>query len=180
MAYLYGEIEPGLTIYMQAPKGTSLGEGYVYKLKKSLYGLKQAGRVWNKLVDEKLRAQGFIPIDEDSCVYIRRRSNGEITMLLLYMDDIICSASSKEILVKLVDYMKSLFKLKLMGVASTMSLPIPSQSLGLELIWGRGFSSVQINSSKLVRQLLKDQYKDTGSRPKRIPVDPSFKFSKED
>ena len=75
MAYLYGEIEPGLTIYMQAPKGTSLGEGYVYKLKKRLYGLKQAGRVWNKL-----RAQGFIPIDEDSCVYIRRRSNGEITI----------------------------------------------------------------------------------------------------
>ena len=42
------------------------------------------------------RAQGFIPIDEDSCVYIRRRRNGEITMLLLYVDDIICSASSKE------------------------------------------------------------------------------------
>jgi len=101
-------------------------------------------------------------------------------MLLLYVDDIICSASSKEILVELVEYMKSLFKLKLMGVPSTMSLPIPSQLLGLELIWGRGFSSVQMNSSKLVRQLLKDQYKDTGSRPKRIPVDPSFKFSKED
>ena len=166
MAYLYGEIEPGLTIYMQAPKGTSLGEGYVYKLKKSLYGLKQAGRVWNKLVDEKLRAQGFIPIDKDSCVYIRRRNNGEITMLLLYVDDIVCSVSSKEILIELVEYLKSLFKLKLKGVPSAMSLPIPSQLLGLELTWGRGFSSVQLNSSKLVRQLLKDQYKDTGSRPR--------------
>ena len=96
------------------------------------------------------------------------------------MDDIICSASSKEILVELVDYIKSLFKLKLIGVPSTMSLPIQSQLLGLKLIWGRGFSSVPINSSKLVRQLLKHQYKDTGSRPKRTPVDPSFKFSKED
>ena len=67
-----------------------------------------------------------------------------------YVDDIICSASSKEILVELVEYMKSLFKLKLMGVPSTMSLPIPSQLLGLELIWGRGFTSVQINSSMLV------------------------------
>ena len=66
-----------------------------------------------------------------------------------------------------------------MGVPSTMSLPIPSQLLGLELIGGREFSSVQINSSELVRQLLKDQYKDAGSHPKRIPVDPSFKFSKE-
>ena len=55
-------------------------------------------------------------------------------MLLLYVDDIICSASSKEILVDLVEYMKPLFKLKLMGVPSTMLLPILSKLLGLELI----------------------------------------------
>jgi len=64
---------------------------------------------------------------------------------------------SKEILVELVEYMKPLFKLKLMGVPSTMLLPILSKLLGLELIWGRGFSSVQINSSKLVRHLSKYQ-----------------------
>ena len=180
MAYLYVEIKPGVTKYMQAPNGTNLGEDYCYKLKKSLYRLKQAGRVWNELIDDKLRAQRFIPVDEDNCVYIRRKSNGKITMLLLYADDIICSASSKQILIELVENLRSLFKLKLMGVPSTMSLSVPSQLLGLELIWGRGFSTVQINSSKLVRELLKDQYKGAVNRPKRIPEDPSFKFLKED
>ena len=55
--------------------------------------------------------------------------------------------------------------------------------LGLELIWGEGFSSVQINSSKLVRELLRDHFKEESSRPNKVPkvpVDPTYKFSKND
>ena len=180
MAYLYGEIESDVTIYMREPQGVNLESGYVYRLKKSLYGLKQSGRIWNKLIDEKLRAVGFIPIDEDACVCIRRKGS-EVSLLLLYVDDIICSASSKDILVELVQYLRSLFKLKLMGVPSVLvDLPVPSQLLGLELIWGEGFKSVQINSSKLVRELLKMHYKDNGTKSNKVPVDPTFKFSKND
>ena len=45
---------------------------------------------------------------------------------------------------------------------------------------GVGFRSVQINASKLVRELIRDHYKDTCSKPHRVPVDPTFKFSKQD
>jgi len=179
MAYLYGDIEPDVTIFMRAPDGIKLPGGSVYRLKKSLYGLKQAGRIWNKLIDDKLRGIGFIPLDSDSCVYIRRRDD-EVALLLLYVDDIICSASNREILIEVVDYLRASFKLKLMGVPTNVDLPIPSQLLGLELIWGENFSSVQINSGKLVRELLRDQYKDEGTRPNKVPVDPTFKFSKND
>ena len=148
-------------------------------MKKSLYGLKQAGRIWNSLIDEKLRAVGFVALYEDACVYTRRRGK-EVTLLLLYVDDIICSASDKSILEELVLYLRSLFSLKLMGVPTSVSLPVPTQLLGLELIWGERFSSVQINASKLVRELLRDYYKDNGSKPHRVPVDPTFKFSKQD
>ena len=41
MAYLYGEIESDVTIYMRAPQGVHLESAYVYRLKKILYGLKQ-------------------------------------------------------------------------------------------------------------------------------------------
>ena len=61
-----------------------------------------------------------------------------------------------------------------------VDLPVPSQLLGLELIWGEGFRSVQINSSKLVRELLKMHYKDNGTKSNKVPVDPTFKFSKVD
>ena len=104
MAYLYGDIEPEVTIFMKPPQGVQLPGRCVYRLKKSLYGLKQAGRIWNSLVDEKLRAVGFVASDEDACVYIRRRGT-EVTHLLLYVDDIICSASDKGILEELVLYL---------------------------------------------------------------------------
>ena len=38
----------------------------------------------------------------------------------------------------------------------------------------------RINASKLVRELRRDRYKDIGSKPHRVPVDPTFKFSKQD
>ncbi len=103
-----------------------------------------------------------------------------MTLLLLYVDDIICSASDKSVLEELVLYLRSLFSLKLMGVPTKVSLPVPTQLLGLELIWGEGFRSVQINASKLVRELIRDHYKDNGSKPHRVPPDPTFKFSKQD
>ena len=151
MAYLYGDIEPGVVIYMRPPQGIKLSGNYAYRLKKSLYGLKRTGRIWNSLIDEKFKAAGFVPFDEDACVYIRRRGT-EVTLLLLYVDDIICSASDKSVLEELVLYLRSLYSLKLKGVSTTVSLPVPTQLLGLELIWGKGFRSVQINASKLVKE----------------------------
>ena len=73
--------------------------------------------------------------------YIRRRGD-EVALLLLYVDDIICSASNREALIEIVDYLKASFKLKLMGVPTNFDLPAPTQLLGLELIWGEGFISV--------------------------------------
>ena len=70
------------------------------------------------------------------------------------MDDIICSASEKSVLEELVLYLKSLFSLKLMGVPTTVSLPVPVQLLGLELIWGEGFKSVQINASNFSERIV--------------------------
>ena len=68
-----------------------------------------------------------------------------------------------------------------MGVQSVLvDWPVPSQLLGLELIWGDDFRSVQIDSSKLVRELLKMRYKDSGTKSNKVPVDPTFKFSKND
>jgi hypothetical protein len=53
-AYLHGELEE--EIFMEQPEGFSKGRNLVCRLKKSLYGLKQAGAVWNKLLNSVLVA----------------------------------------------------------------------------------------------------------------------------
>ena len=49
-------------LYMPIPKGfeVKFDEEYVMKLKKNLFGQRQAGRVWNKHVNKKLKQVGFV------------------------------------------------------------------------------------------------------------------------
>src|SRR6266853_5580894 len=56
-AFLNGTLDE--EIYMKAPNGLNTGNGNVWKLRKSLYGLKQVSHVWNKLLDSTLKKLGF-------------------------------------------------------------------------------------------------------------------------
>ena len=59
----------------------------VWKLNKSLYGIKQAPRNWNKMVDSLMTRQGFKPLLTDSCVYVRISKTGRPIIVSLYVDD---------------------------------------------------------------------------------------------
>lgn len=56
-AFLYGDLEE--EIFMRQPCGFEIAKGKVCKLKKSLYGLKQAARSWNQKLHDALKRQGF-------------------------------------------------------------------------------------------------------------------------
>ena len=58
-------------------------------LKKSLYGLKQLPRQWNKRFDQFMKAQGFCRSKHDMCVYKKKVSEGDYIDLLLYVDDML-------------------------------------------------------------------------------------------
>ena len=57
-------------VYMRQPDGYDDGTNHICHLVKTLYGLKQAGREWNKVLDCKLKGIGFIPLKSDPCTYI--------------------------------------------------------------------------------------------------------------
>ena len=59
-AYLQGDLEE--EIYMHCPPGYPSGPNVVWRLKKSLYGLKQAGREWYKNIRKEYESQGFTRI----------------------------------------------------------------------------------------------------------------------
>lgn len=66
-AFLYGTCQE--VIYMVQPEGYHDGTAKVQKLLKSLYGLKQAHRVWNTKVMRVLDKLGFKTIDADQCIF---------------------------------------------------------------------------------------------------------------
>ena len=85
-AYLNGDLQE--TVYMRQPEGFEVQgkEDWVCLLEKGLYGLKQAGRVWNQKADKFLRRLGFTPLDADRCVYVWKRES-RMVVVALYVDD---------------------------------------------------------------------------------------------
>jgi hypothetical protein len=77
-AFLNGILEE--EIYMEQPEGyiESGKENQVCRLKKSLYGLKQSPREWNKVIDGYLKKQEMQPTFSDPCIYAREAHHGSL------------------------------------------------------------------------------------------------------
>lgn len=87
---------------------------HVCKLEKSLYGLKQAPRAWNACFTSFITRQGFIQSKCDASLFVYQKNN-ELTYLLLYVDDIIITASSSTLLQSVITSLKSEFEITDMG-----------------------------------------------------------------
>lgn len=74
-------------IYMDQAEGFEGpldGEGkLVYKLNKSLYGLKQSCRNWNHVLHCFLLENDFVQSPVDNCVFIKQDDSGLVTLLCL-------------------------------------------------------------------------------------------------
>ena len=113
-AFLYGELDE--TIFMKQPIGFEVKgqEHMVCKLRRSLYGLKQSARAWNKKIDSTLIKFGFQPSTTDPCLY-SRMINGKYMYLLIYVDDIIIAFDNKEEIRKIGDKLSSVFEIVALG-----------------------------------------------------------------
>jgi hypothetical protein len=76
-----------------------------------LYGLRQAPRPWFNRFVSFIITVGFIQFHADSSLFVLRRG-GVTTYLLLYVNDIIMSASSTTLLQEIIDWLKSEFAIK--------------------------------------------------------------------
>ena len=87
-AFLHGDIDTEL--YVEQPKMFEQGERrtWVCRLKKGLYGLKQAGRIWNKTLHNHLIAHGYTSLESEPSIYIKRNNNNDIVIIAVYVDDL--------------------------------------------------------------------------------------------
>ena len=76
-------------VYMDQPDGFSIkGNNHMMcKLKKSIYGLKQASRQWYLKFNDTITSFGFHEHIIDWCIY-RKISGSKFIFLVLYVDDI--------------------------------------------------------------------------------------------
>lgn len=107
-AYLQASLSEDL--YMMVPPGMpdkdADGDPLVAKLKRSLYGLKQAGREWHTLFSATLRNWGFTQSAIDTCMFVMRRGESVI-WLVVWVDDCIIVSNDPSLRAEFVEYLST-------------------------------------------------------------------------
>jgi hypothetical protein len=101
------------TVFYSQPTGFAnpAKPDLVCRLNKSLYGLKQAPWAWYSRFVMYLTSLGFIEAKSDMSLFILRRGPNMV-YLLLYVDDIILTASSSELLCLTITALQREFAMK--------------------------------------------------------------------
>nr|GEU36623.1 hypothetical protein [Tanacetum cinerariifolium] len=106
-------------VYMEQPGGFVNPKylNHVCKLKRSIYGLKQASRKWNKRFDDEIKKFGFTQNRDESCVY-QKASGSYVAILILYVNDILLMGNNIPMLQDVKSYIGRSFAMKDLGDAA--------------------------------------------------------------
>ena len=117
IAFLNGNLEE--EIYMMQSEGfiSKNQEHMVCKLKRSIYGLKQASRSWNIRFDQVIKSFGFEQNLDEPCVYKRHRDK-VVIFLVLYVDDILLIGNDIGVMSSVKVWLLSQFDIKDLGEAN--------------------------------------------------------------
>lgn len=167
-AFLNGELKED--IFMAQPEGYVLkgNEHLVCKLKKSIYGLKQSPRCWNKCLSDFLSEIGFHQSCADPCVFIRNE-NDEMIIIAVYVDDLVLLCKDQNKLRDLKKVLMEKFKMKDLGPIHFI--------LGISVTQDE--DSLSLCQSQYIKLMLK-KYGLWDSIPVSVPADPNIKFRKDD
>ena len=166
-AFLNGDIEE--TIYMKQPEGLASEETnkLVCKLKKSIYGLKQASRQWYLKFHQVVLSFGFEVNTVEDCVY-HKLSGSRFIFLILYVDDILLASSDVELLRETKKFLSNKFEMKDLGEASFV--------LGIQIHRDRSRGILGLSQKGYIEKVLQ-RFGMQNCKPHDTPVSKGDKFS---
>lgn len=160
-AFLHGELTE--EIFMDQPTGftSTAYPTNVCRLQKSLYGLKQASRLWNIKFDGLLVNLGFTRSPIDSCVYHHNGGDGIIILAIWVDDGLLCGRDKKrllEIINQLSDHLE----------ISTQEADL---FIGIKIDRDRPNRTIYLSQEQYIIRIL-HRFKMAECNPKGLPADP--------
>jgi hypothetical protein len=115
--FLNGDLKE--EVYVHQPPGFAIPskEGKVLRLRKALYGLRQAPRAWNAKLDSTLRRMGFEQSPHEVAVY-RRGNGGNVLLVGVYVDDLVITGTKVAEVAAFKEEMKATFQMSDLGPLS--------------------------------------------------------------
>jgi Reverse transcriptase (RNA-dependent DNA polymerase) len=158
-AFLQGTLEE--EVYMDLPPGhdRERDSNLACKLIKSIYGLKQSPRAWYEKLSSFLISCNFKISNSDHSLFINI-NNSHITIILVYVDDIIVTGNNENNIELIKGKLKNKFDIKDLGFLKYF--------LGIEIAHSHG--NLFLSQRKYVLDLLKETGK-IGCKPSSTPID---------
>jgi len=161
-------------IYIKAPPGQpALPKGHVYKLLKSLYGLKQSPKSWNDTLNTFLISECQLRrLQSESCLYVRTDGNTTKCLIVaIYVDDIVIAYNDKSLFKSFQSKLTSRFQCKNLGSLTRV--------LNMDIARTRD-GGLFLSQESYVNTIM-DRFKDhlpPDSNSSQLPFDPYLKLHK--
>ena len=151
-------------VYKALPQGVESGASQACKLRKSLYGLKKAPRLWYEHIDKFLRSLGLKRCEYDPNDYLSasiafasrtdtqlaiwrsKKSADAAIFLVLYVDDMLLFSPLADRVTTLNNLLRAKYKMTDLGPVRCF--------LGIEIERDRPRRTLQIHQQRAVRKLL--------------------------
>ncbi|WVZ79350.1 LOW QUALITY PROTEIN: hypothetical protein U9M48_026940 [Paspalum notatum var. saurae] len=170
-AFLNGELTEVVHV-RQPPRFIVAGEeGKVLRLRKALYGLRQAPRTWNIKLDTTLATLGFKKCSSEHALYTRRSKEG-ILIVGVYVDDLIVTGSEQQEIKKFKSEMAAKFKMSdlglltyYLGIEGKQAIELCQSAYALKLLERAGLSTAEKVDATHYRSLVGGLRYLTHTRP---------------
>jgi hypothetical protein len=163
-AFLHGDLQE--EVYIEIPPGfdTAQTKGKALRLKKALYGLKQSPRAWFDRFRRAMCNMGYNQCNGDHTVFYRHSGN-QVTILAVYVDDIIITGDDTLEVAQLKKNLSKEFEVKDLGQLRYF--------LGIEI--ARSPRGIVLSQRKYVLDLLNETGM-LGCRKASTPIEQNHKL----
>lgn len=156
--------------YAYSIPGLETANGRIYRIEKSIYGLKEAPRLFSKLLGECLRDQDLEQSQYDKCLwYDPKRKGRQKVLIAVHVDDLLVTAPegyAEELVTKLKEHKH--------GLKAKLSLL--DTFLGRSYMWDKGKEEINISMERYIENMVKKF--NPNSYGTTLPYSPSVKLKK--
>ncbi|KAL1916637.1 uncharacterized protein VTP21DRAFT_5341, partial [Calcarisporiella thermophila] len=157
-AYLNGTVKEEL--YIRQPPEFEQGD-LVCRLKRSLYGLKQAAHEWQREIKQRLISIGLNPTRADEGIYVLKEGH-DVVIVTLYVDDLIITANTEKLIAWFKGELEKAYKIRDLGEVSLY--------LGLNVTYDSKEKLLQISQSHFAQEIL-ERYRMNLAKPATTPME---------
>ncbi|KAJ4765650.1 Retroelement pol polyprotein-like [Rhynchospora pubera] len=163
-AFLHGDLNE--EVYMRLPPGFAHSQPVkVCRLRKSIYGLKHAPRMWFSKLTAALETYGFVQSKADYSLFTCHKGKSFIA-ILIYVDDLVIAGSDSNAVHAFKRYMSEVFHLKDLGTLKYF--------LGIEI--ARGATGLFLSQRKYALDMLAERGL-LGAKPVVTPLESNHKLT---